>query len=296
MAGFASERMLHRRDLLKSAALFVAGPALTHGAASDVHLGCQTNAWPIDASDFSSVLAVIAKIKNYGYDGFETGFANVQGQFDSAAEAKRRLDAIGIRFFGVHIFLAQYDPETSVAPAVLYERVATGAAKLGAERLILSGAPAVDELARKRKSEALNQAAGFAARSGLGFAYHNHGPEFANGGAEIEFLLRQTNPARVNFLLDAGHAFHAGADVPGFVRKHHQRLAGMHLRDFKNGEQVPLGSGDFPLQAVADVIRETGWRGWLLNEEERLTSKPGDAAVKPARDALFHTFRRQSKS
>ena len=287
---------LNRRDLLKSAALLVTGPALTPGATPEIHLGCQTNAWPIDASDFSSVLAAIGKIKNYGYDGFETGFASVQRQFDSAADAKARIDTIGIRFFGVHIFLAQYDPETSVAPVTLYERVATGAARLGAERLILSGAPAADEPARKRKSDALNQAAAFAARSGLGFAYHNHGPEFANGGAEIEFLLRQTDPATVHFLLDAGHAFHADADVPSFVRKHHQRLAGMHLRDFKNGEQVPLGSGDFPLQAVADAIRETGWSGWLLNEEERPTSKPGDAAVKPAHDALFRIFRRQSKS
>jgi sugar phosphate isomerase/epimerase len=66
----------------------------------------------------------------------------------------------------------------------------------------------------------------------------------------------------------------------------------MHLRDYKNGEQVPLGGGDFPLQAVVEVIRQTGWSGWVLNEEERLTSRPGDSAVKPARDALFKAFER----
>ena len=286
--------MLHRRDLLKSAAWLAAGRALVAGPAIGVRLGCQTNAWPIDTSDFGSFLAVVSKIRNYGYEGFETGFANVQGQFDRAAEAKAWIDGIGIRFFGVHIFLAQYDPISAIAPVALYERVAAGAAKLGAERLILSGAPASGDEARKRKAQALNQAGGVAATSGPKLAYHNHGPEFANGGAEIEFLLRQTNPAAVDFLLDAGHAFHAGADVPEFVRKHHGRLAGMHLRDFKNGEQVPLGSGDFPLAAVADAIRETRWNGWVLNEEERLASKPGDAAVRPARDALLRAFGRQS--
>jgi inosose dehydratase len=285
--------MTRRRDFLKTAAVAAAGRGVLAGSGMNVHPGCQTNAWLVDPSDYSSVLAVIEKLKAWGYEGFETGFANVQGQFEHAADAKAKIDAVGIKFFGVHIFLAQYDTETGIAPADLYQRVATGGARLGAERLILSGAPGGGEDGWKRKAGALNRAGEFAAKSGLKLAYHNHSPEFENNGAEIEFLLCETDPAKVWFLLDAGHAFRAGADVPGFVRKHFQRLAGLHLRDFKNGEQVPLGAGDFPLLAVADAIRQTGWNGWVLNEEERLTSKPGDAAVKPAHDALFRALGKQ---
>ena len=283
--------MIGRRGLLKTV-LAAAGCRLFAAAAPRLHLGCQTNAWPIDPRDFSSLLAVLQKIKGYGYEGFETGFANVEGQFDAAPAARSRIEATGLRFFGVHIFLARYDPATAIAPPELYERVGAGGARLGAQRLILSGAPAADAAARAKKAQALDRAGAFAAKLGLTLAYHNHGPEVENHGAEIEFLLRQTDPATVWFLLDAGHAFAAGADVPSFIRRHHPRITGMHLRDYKNGRQVPLGSGDFPLAQVAEAIRETGWSGWLLNEEERLTSKPGDAAVKPARDALFRAFPR----
>lgn len=286
--------MIDRRDFLKASAMLASGHALFAKGLSDVHVGCQTNAWRIDAREFSNVLDVIRKIKNYGYEGFETGFANVQGQFGHPVEAKKQIEDIGIRFFGVHIFLNQYDPETFVAGSAMYEKIAEGGAKLGAERLILSGAPPPDEAGRKRKAEALNRAGAFAQKLGLTLAYHNHGPEVENHGAEIEFLLRETDPAKVWFLLDAGHAFHAGADVPAFIRKHYRRLAAMHLRDYKNGDQVPLGSGDFPLKAVVEAIRQTGWKGWVLNEEERLTSKPGDAAVKPARDALFHALGKEA--
>jgi sugar phosphate isomerase/epimerase len=253
-------------------------------------LGCQTNAWAIDPRDFSSVLAIIGKLKDYGYEGFETGFANVQTQFDAPAAGRAKLDAFGLKFIGVHIFLMKYDPATHVAPAELYERVAKGGAKLGAERLILSGTPPEDEAGRKRKAEALNRAGAFAEKLGLKLAYHNHGPEFANHGEEIEFLLRETDPARVWFLTDAGHAFRAGADIPAFIRKHHQRLTGLHIRDTKDGKETALGSGEFPLEAVAAAIRETGWGGWVINEEERVGGKPGDEAVKPARDALFRVF------
>jgi len=256
-----------------------------------VQLGCQTNAWAIDPRDFTNVLAVIQKVKNYGYDGFETGFANVQTQFGDPAAAKAKLDALGLKFLGVHIFLTQYDAATHVAPAELYERVATGGAKLGAERLILSGTPPEGEEGRKRKAAELNRAGAFAKKLGLKLAYHNHGPEFANHGEEIEFLIRQTDPALVWFLMDAGHAFRAGADIPGFFLQHYARLTGMHIRDTKDGKETPLGTGEFPLEALAAAIRKTGWSGWLINEEERVGGKPGDEAVKPARDALFRIFR-----
>jgi inosose dehydratase len=282
--------MIDRRDLLKSAVVLAQLRTLSAADAARVHFGCQTNAWPIAPRDFSSVLAVIQRIKDFGYEGFETGFANVEGQFGRAAEARRRIDATGLRFFGVHIFLTQYDPDSFVAPASLYERVAAGGAKLGAERLILSGAPPPDDAGRKRKADALNRAGVFTAKLGMALAYHTHGPEVEHDGAEIEFLVRETDPAKVGILMDVGHAFEVGANVPALVNRYHSRLVGMHLRDFKNGEQVPLGSGGFPLRALVETIRRTAWSGWVLNEEERLTSKPGDAAVKPASDALFRAF------
>jgi inosose dehydratase len=195
-----------------------------------------------------------------------------------------------LKFIGVHIFLGRYDAATNVAPAELYARVAAGGAKLGAERLILSGTPPEDEGGRKRKTEALNRAGGVAQGLGLELAYHNHGPEFANQGEEIEFLLRETDASRVWLLMDAGHAFRAGADIPAFIRKHHARLAGLHIPDSKDGKETALGTGDFPLEAVAPAIRETGWSGWAINEEERVGGKPGDEAIKAARDALFRVF------
>ena len=124
-------------------------------------------------------------------------------------------------------------------------------------------------------------------------AYHNHGPEFANNGEEIEGLYKLTDPALVDFLTDCGWAFRAKANVPAFFEKHHKRIAGLHLRDFKGDEQVPLGQGDFPVKALADVIKRVKWSGWALNEEERLSGeKPGEKAVAPARETLRQVFGR----
>jgi len=117
-------------------------------------------------------------------------------------------------------------------------------------------------------------------RRGLSAAYHNHAPEFQSNEREIKYLIENTDPKLVHFVIDAGHALGAGADVPAFLNAHASRIAGVHLRDSRLGREVPLAKGDFPLHATANALRGAGWRGWALLEEERVDgSKLGGAAV-----------------
>jgi len=274
------------------AALGAAGTMLA--AARKPHSGAQTNAWAI--RNFDELIPVLAKLKDYGYEGFETSFRNVQAHFDKPTIANAQLTNSGLRFVNIHIFMDQYDPATRIAPAELIGRVAKGGAALGASCLVLSGAPCVEngklsESAVRAKTEALNRAGHLCSELGISAAYHNHGPEFADGGVEIEALLARTDPKLVNFVIDAGHAFRIGADVPAFFARHHARLAGMHLRDFHNGEQVILGEGDFHLEPLAKAVAKAKWQGWIFNEEERLNNvKLGDAAIRPAREKVKKVF------
>ncbi len=294
--------MITRRDFLAALPLgaLAASSCLrgtpARGEKPGVRIGCQTNAWRIDPTDFSQVLKVLAKLKELGFDGFETGFRNLQPQFGNAVSVRAQIEQTGLQFFGAHIFLDQYDPQTSLAPLDLVKQVADGAASLGAQRVILSGGGLnkdgqVDDEAIKRKADGLNAAGRYCKAQGLRLAYHNHGPEFAGQGLEIELLYQHTDPALVNFLMDCGWAYRAGVNVPEFFAKHHQRITGLHLRDFKGDEQVPLGQGDFPMQQLAGVIKKVKWTGWVLNEEERLSgAKPGETAVAPARETLRKAF------
>lgn len=284
-----------RRFVLQGVAALVgsnAFPSMT-GEETDpgVKFGAQTNAWRIDPHRFDSLLAVLAQIHQVGYSGFETGFANVIEQFPNAAESRRRIEGTGLSFFGVHIFLPsdKYDPETRIAPASLYETVAKGGATLGARYLIFSSIPTQNSDQLRRKADGLNAAGRFASQLGISVAYHNEKNE--EGGKELEALYDVTDPQYVSFLLDAGHAYLAGIDVPAFVRKHARRIAGIHLRDFRDGNQVYLGQGTFPLQATAASLKQVHWRGWVLNEEERLDgTKAGLKFIKPAFDAARRAF------
>jgi sugar phosphate isomerase/epimerase len=288
-----------------------AGAALVHGAealgrpvtegraaAPGPHIGCQTNAWPLKAGDFDQFLGVLRTLKTLGFEGFETSFRNVQGQYATAAAARAQIEKIGLACYGVHIFLNEYDPVTRVAPMDLVRTTADGAAALGAQRLLLSGGGLVkdgkvsaQDLAAKVAG--LDAAAKYCRGKGLKFAYHNHGPEFAADGAEINGLIKGTDPALVDFLLDCGHAYRAKVDLAAFFTKHRARIGGLHLRDFKGEPQVPLGQGEVDWKPLAAAVKRAGWSGWVLAEEERADgSKPGESAAAPARETLRQLFGR----
>jgi inosose dehydratase len=295
--------MTTRRQLVRNLAAVAAGSRLAPVSLADawaqpasdssIKLGAQTNAWRIDPTHLDSFLGVLGQIRKIGYAGFETGFINLRQQFKSPETARISIASAGLTFFGIHVFLPpeRNDPATGLPPASLYEEVARGGVVLGAQRLIVSGAPAASTDDLKRKIAGLNAAGAFSKSLGLPFAYHNHWFEFQSKVGEIEALYAGTDPTLVSFLLDAGHAYRGGADVPAFLRQHHGRIIALHLRDYRDGKQVPLGGGSFPLAQVAATLKQLAWKGWVLNEEEREDgSKLGAAVIEPAFEALRKAF------
>jgi inosose dehydratase len=293
--------MMNRRQLLQKLALAAASAQLAPGSLTDawaepangIKLGAQTNAWAIDPTRFDTFLGVLGQIRKIGYTGFETGFLNLRPQFKSPEAARNRIANSGLTFFAIHIFLPpeRLDPASKLPPASLYEEVARGGVALGAQRLIFSGGHAANTDDLKRKIAGLNAAGALSKSLGLPLAYHNHWFEFQSKVGEIEALYAETDPTLVSFLLDAGHAYRGAADVPAFLRKHYGRIIGLHLRDYDNGKQVPLGAGSFPLADVAATLKHLKWKGWVLNEEEREDGvKLGLTVMEPAFEALQKAF------
>ena len=265
--------MISRRQFLLTVPLSAALPSLLRAADASSprpQVGCQANAYPIEPGDFDDLLKRAADLKRMGYEGFECNYRFVEGKFRNTEEARAQIESTGIKFYGPHVGLQQ-TPDS-------LDRCVDGAAALGAKHLALSGAArgivaddgTLNQDALAKKVDAITRLATLCRKAGLRLAYHNHTEEFRSGGAEIEELLRRTDPDLVSLLLDLGHAFREHADLVAFFSKHHARIEAMHLRDIRAGEQVPLGQGEVDFPGLASIIRQTGWSGWLTDEEEAL--------------------------
>jgi sugar phosphate isomerase/epimerase len=62
--------------------------------------------------------------------------------------------------------------------------------------------------------------------------------------------------------LDIGHFVAAGGDPLEFLRRHHERIVTLHLKDRKknHGPNVPWGEGDVPIVEVLRMLRDERWK------------------------------------
>ena len=86
--------------------------------------------------------------------------------------------------------------------------------------------------------------------------------------ASMERLLAMSKSFVIN--LDIGHFAAGNNDVLAFLKKHHERIAHLHVKDRKRdkGPNVQLGTGDTPIKESATLIRDERWPIMLILERE----------------------------
>src|SRR5579875_2573238 len=177
-----------------------------------------------------------------------------------------------------------------------FSKLAAGVVQLGGSYIVMSGRGLAGDGrfpsdALHAKAAQLEALAKTCKQQGIELAYHNHTAEFANHNAEIEGLANSTSAELVHFLIDAGHGYQGGGDPAAFLLRHSGRIVGCHIKTFRNKTvQVPLGQGDFGFEALAAAIRQTGWSGWLIDEEGGSRAGGNAAAVGPDRQYIRRVF------
>ena len=111
-------------------------------------------------------------------------------------------------------------------------------------------------------------------------AWHPHAlvddPNEVASPASMEKLLAMSKSFVIN--LDIGHYTAGNNDAAAFLRKHHDSITHLHVKDRKRnqGPNVQLGAGDTPIKECATLIRDHRWPIMLTLERE-YRDAPGTA-------------------
>lgn len=95
--------------------------------------------------------------------------------------------------------------------------------------------------------------------------FHNHDdtadPDEFSTAATFERALKGASPY-LGINLDIGHFTAANQDPVSFLRKYHQKMVTLHIKDRKknHGPAVPFGEGDTPIVAVLHLLRDNHWK------------------------------------
>jgi inosose dehydratase len=129
-------------------------------------------------------------------------------------------------------------------------------------------------------------------------AFHNHAGTFIETPEELEELCQRADPALVQLCLDVGHLIVGGGDPVQAIQRYGQRLAYVHLKDvdpqvlerlrsgqggFLNGLRwrvfCELGSGCLDLAGIVGALRQQGFEGWVVLEQDTSFRRPLESAV-----------------
>ena len=91
---------------------------------------------------------------------------------------------------------------------------------------------------------------------------HNHSRIDPNEFATAEDLEKAMAASRyICTNLDIGHFTAANQDSVAFLKKHHDRIVTLHIKDRKKdqGDTTPFGEGDAPIKEVLGVLKQNKW-------------------------------------
>jgi sugar phosphate isomerase/epimerase len=120
----------------------------------------------------------------------------------------------------------------------------------------------------------------FSEKYGIKAAWHPHAqvqdPNEVATPESMEKVLGMSKAFVVN--LDIGHYTAGNNDAVAFLRKHHERITHLHIKDRRrnDGPNVQLGTGDTPIKECAALIRDNKWPIMLILERE-YRDAPGTA-------------------
>jgi sugar phosphate isomerase/epimerase len=128
-----------------------------------------------------------------------------------------------------------------------------------------------------------NRVGRLATQAGVTVRLHpnSHHGSLVQTAAEYAYVLDRVDPAHIKFGPDTGHIIRGGQDVLKCLRTHLHRIVQIHFKDADaSGQWVGLGEGvcDFP--AVLALLKDAGYDGWVIAEEEsEAARRDGEAAI-----------------
>ncbi len=250
---------------------------------------------------------VLDEMRDTGYVGTELGD---WGFLPTEPEVLRReLDVRGLRLVGAFVPVALADPASHAAGEALALRTARLLAAVGGEEpfIVLADDNGKDPIrtrhaGRIRPEHGLSEAqwrtfaAGaeriaraVRAQTGLRTVFHHHCAGYVETPAEVDTLMRLTDPELLGLCLDTGHYRFGGGDPLEALRRYGDRIWHVHFKDHqpqvaararkqgwdyfesvRQGVFCELGQGDVDFAAIVATLREQGYAGWIVVEQDVL--------------------------
>jgi inosose dehydratase len=244
-------------------------------------LGYQTNTWGGVVGHPAGVTSVkdlyylangsteeaLKDIAAAGYKGFELFDGNLMQYKDKKEEFLKLINENSLTFIGVYTGGNFIFPDILEEELSKIEGVAKFASELGAQHLVVGGGAirtnGIKESDYANLGYALNKVVEIADKYNLIPSYHPHLGTNVQAPEQLDKLMPLTT---INLCPDTAHIEGGGGDPVEVMKKYVDRIKYVHLKDYENGEFLPLGEGHQKFAEMLKVLDAAGYAGWITVE------------------------------
>lgn len=249
---------------------------------------------------------VLSEMKHVGFSACEfgpLGFLPEEPIERAKVLALHDLKAVG-GFVPVVLHDDNHDPE----PEIRSELEAFQAA--GAEIIVLAASTGLDgyderpALSDEEWDTLLNNLSHLekvAGEYGVRAVIH---PHVGTNVETFEDITRVLEGSSIGFCFDTGHMMIGGTDPVKFAKEHADRVGHVHLKDVQKavaqrvvdgeityydavtqGLYTPVGQGDVDIKAIVSALKDSGYDGWFVLEQDNVVSEEPVPNAGPVSDA-----------
>jgi len=253
----------------------------------NIRIGCQTYTWEMLGEEWKgSVDDMLDIISGAGYAGVEITNTMIGDYYTDPDGFAGALKKRGLVFasFG-------FVPHTSFTEdGCAGDEIAR--AKKGVDfvsnfpgcRLDLAGGSSTDRKDIRKKYKTMcgiyNEVGEYGLKRGVGvdFHPHSHAGSIIETDEEYGMLMEMTDDS-VGWCPDSGHIVRGGLELLPTLERFSNRIRNFHFKDAdENGNWKLMGEGICDFKKCLDLLRNIGYDGWVIGEEESAEARENQAA------------------
>ena len=247
-------------------------------APAEIRFGYASITW--DDNDRQA----IEDIASLGFHGVQLR-ANVLKEFASPAELRDLIQKHQLKMVALSSGAVRIDPALESEEIAKHTANAKFAHDVGALYLQVTDERPKDRAITaadySRLGHLITEIGKRTADLGISLGYHNHMSTLGERPEEVDQILQAADPRYAKFELDVAHYFQGGGDPAKAIKKYHERLLFLHIKDVEplrgNASHpyrfVELGRGKVDIPAVFAALHKIDFRGWAIVELDAVPDK-----------------------
>jgi inosose dehydratase len=261
-----------------------------------IRFSCQTYAWQMSGDTYAGQLPRFVEVASgAGFAGLEAEPFMLR-EYANISRAHDVIDPSGVELSSVAFVGGWRSRRETEAEREAADHFIRFVSSFPGALLLLVQQPGTDrDNLRERQENAMACVAAIgerAAAAGVRTSFHANSPAGSvfRTRDDYELLLSHLDRGEVGFTPDAGHLARGGMDPLEVIGTYINRVDHVHLKDYSpaDGWQI-TGHGSVDFVAIVDQLRDSGYRGWVVVEDESDMARRDPDAVTRAAGAYVRT-------